>query len=655
MGNEQSAEATENITTLLARVRAEVDSEARSESPLTKERNGEEKTYRLLETLSVPKITRVRFFLDSDKDFTVVVEGGSEEGRFVICVILQDHMKITCNECRVMQAALRFTERGTGLTEKDFRNWASQFEKVGKARVDKNSQGILIMNVRPNPMSHNRFETLPGQIQKTGVAFDNDEDVVVCFATDVEKYVISVTLELEERSFADLQCQATHDALSIAEQGDKMDDSIFLQHCARLQKKYKLVKVTRSNDVMVAYVRPSKLEHRDACVTLRSEFTLPPVTEGDVQWDPATEARVRRQVGSGGSGGNDPNIRRHLVEALIEGLLEGNQPQTSGDTPPAASATSSSSSQGSLPQYDGGRIRAAKLLKESGQANVYKGSMDSRGQTTEVAIKVFHNEDDWRECKQELRTLLSIPPHPNVMEVLDFYEVPKPAFVMRFVNGGDLRDRLDKGRLTLSEAGSLLDGIGEGLRHLHSRNIVHRDMKSPNILLEKVGSTVRPVIIDLALGSSLQGDATHAKTEGIKGTPIWMAPEMITQNEYSAKSDMYAVGIIMWEMLTGKIPFMMIPPVPPLQLIFQIATGLRPEMSALSVAGLSSAQERLMTDLWAEAPNDRPDAELFLARLRSTLPMGSLTTLTANPSRSGNNDNDVAAGLRALLAMMAND
>ena len=98
-----------------------------------------------------------------------------------------------------------------------------------------------------------------------------------------------------------------------------------------------------------------------------------------------------------------------------------------------------------LPVYDNGRIEAKKELKISGQARVYKGVMKEKdGSKKNVAIKVFKKKADWDECKQELMTLLKISGHPNVMEVLDFFEVPMPAFIMQFVASGDLRDYLNK-------------------------------------------------------------------------------------------------------------------------------------------------------------------------------------------------------------------
>ena len=208
---------------------------------------------------------------------------------------------------------------------------------------------------------------------------------------------------------------------------------------------------------------------------------------------------------------------------------------------------------------------------------------------------------------------------PNVMEVLDFFEVPMPAFIMRFVAGGDLRDYLDKkGKFSGKHAVRLLKGIGEGLRHLHSNAIVHRDLKSPNVLLEGKGSEMRPVVIDLGLGKQMDGGGAHEQdgqfqTRGVMGTAGWMAPEMIAKAKWSTKTDMYALGIIMWEVLTGAIPY---PGRNFTEIIMLVhRENGRPNVRLLTKAKVPQAQVDLVRSLWQRDPAKRPSADEFLARL----------------------------------------
>jgi len=269
-----------------------------------------------------------------------------------------------------------------------------------------------------------------------------------------------------------------------------------------------------------------------------------------------------------------------------------------------------------LPVYDNGRIYAKRQLKDSGQAQVYKGVMEGRdGSKQTVAIKVFKRKSDWDDCKQELMTLLKISGHPNVMEVWDFYEVPMPAFVMRFVAGGDLRDYLDKkGKLTGKSATRVLRGIAEGLLHLHSNGIVHRDLKSLNVLLEKKGKSITPVVIDLGLGKAVDpgSDITgEFQTVGYMGTASWMAPEMAAKAKWSTKTDMFALGVIMWEVLTGLMPYpgMGFTEV----LTYVVREGGRPDYAGqMDKAKVSKAHQDLVRNLWHKDPSTRPSAEEFL-------------------------------------------
>ena len=119
------------------------------------------------------------------------------------------------------------------------------------------------------------------------------------------------------------------------------------------------------------------------------------------------------------------------------------------------------------------------------------------------------------------------------MKVLDFYEVPKPCVVMPLIEGYDLRDLLDqRGRLNATDSLSVLRGIGNGLKHLHEHGVVHRDMKSPNVLIEL--PSFRAVLIDLGIGKMTDSSQAQ-KTAGAKGTMFWMAPEMMTDNKWSIK------------------------------------------------------------------------------------------------------------------------
>ncbi len=143
--------------------------------------------------------------------------------------------------------------------------------------------------------------------------------------------------------------------------------------------------------------------------------------------------------------------------------------------------------------------------------------------------------------------------HPNIVTLLESGEDEQLGCyqVMRLVEGESLRQRLEEGPLPPSEAVSLMLQLLEGLAYAHQGDIVHRDIKPDNLLLEPTG---RLVITDF--GVALAPNRTHLTRTGLlPGTPDYMSPEQLGQEEVGPSSDLYAAGIVMYELLTGRTPF----------------------------------------------------------------------------------------------------
>ena len=270
-----------------------------------------------------------------------------------------------------------------------------------------------------------------------------------------------------------------------------------------------------------------------------------------------------------------------------------------------------------LPHYNNGKLYAIKkTVENSGQADVYEGvRVSSDNSRVEVALKIFRNEDDRDDCKVELISLFKASGHANVMEVLDFFEKPKPCMVMRLVRGGDLMDYLKKhGALKVDKDVHVLRGIAMGSEHVHSHGIVHRDMKSPNELLQL--PSMDPVLIDLGIGK-LVGSAT-ARTIEIKGTSLWMAPEMMTDNLSGRKIDIYALGIIMWEIFSGQVTLNEFNFGNIAVFIIQVCTeNKRPSVDVVRrIAGVKPGHVALIQKCWGKDPDSRPTATEFLQVLK---------------------------------------
>ena len=194
-----------------------------------------------------------------------------------------------------------------------------------------------------------------------------------------------------------------------------------------------------------------------------------------------------------------------------------------------------------------------------------------------VAVKVLYGNDDAfvRRFEREAVAIGTLS-HDHILPLYDF-GVQRPWYylVMPFVEGGTLRDYLHKHeRFTLEEAGSFLYQIAAALRHAHDHGVIHRDVKPSNILLRLDGHAY---LVDFGLAKAKISTDTLSHAGAMIGTPEYMAPEQSNNiNDY--RSDIYSLGIILYQMLTGHVPFrgdtpvavtlkhLQTPPTPPRQL-----------------------------------------------------------------------------------------
>ena len=194
-------------------------------------------------------------------------------------------------------------------------------------------------------------------------------------------------------------------------------------------------------------------------------------------------------------------------------------------------------------------------LGRGGMATVYKG-YDPRFER-EVAVKVLppellHADPQFRARFEREAKIIAKLEHPSIVPVYDVGEENnQPYFVMRFMNGGSLSDRIKAGILTVENAARILDQIAPGLDEAHAKGFVHRDLKPSNILFDAKGI---PYISDFGIAKISQGSGTMTGS-GIIGTPAYMAPEQATGDPVDGRADVYALGIILFEMLTGKQPY----------------------------------------------------------------------------------------------------
>jgi serine/threonine protein kinase len=207
----------------------------------------------------------------------------------------------------------------------------------------------------------------------------------------------------------------------------------------------------------------------------------------------------------------------------------------------------------------GGRYALGDLLGRGGMAEVYRARDTVLDR--EVAVKVFRHVESSGPDSEARRTsevhLLASLSHPGLVTVFDAgsgSDSPGDAFaylVMEYVEGTTLRNRLDSGPLPPVEAARIGERLATALAYVHERGIVHRDVKPANILLTTDGT---PKLTDFGVARLL--DSTRLTIEGTTlGTPNYLSPEQVIGSAVSGVSDVYALGLVLLECLTGEVAF----------------------------------------------------------------------------------------------------
>lgn len=205
------------------------------------------------------------------------------------------------------------------------------------------------------------------------------------------------------------------------------------------------------------------------------------------------------------------------------------------------------------------RYKIAKELGRGGMAIVYRAvdTMLDR----KVAVKIILSDSSNKEKSEKLlkrfnreaRVLASLS-HPNIVKVLDYGEYESaPYLVMEFIAGGALKSKIGK-PIPYAEAATLLAPVARALQHAHQQKIVHRDVKPENIL---INDSDQLMLSDFGILKLVDTEESHGLTGTgkIVGTPAYMSPEQIRGREVDGRADMYSLGIVFFEMVTGRKPY----------------------------------------------------------------------------------------------------
>jgi serine/threonine protein kinase len=247
-----------------------------------------------------------------------------------------------------------------------------------------------------------------------------------------------------------------------------------------------------------------------------------------------------------------------------------------------------------------GPYRITRVIGRGRMGIVFEGTADGEDP---VALKVVTTElsqDEvfLRRFRREVEAAQRIT-HPNVVPVLAHGEEGGlPYLVQRLIPGGSLADRIAvRGRLELPYAVELLAAAADGIDALHASGLVHRDIKPANILLE--GDT--PYVSDFGLAKDSQASNLTRPGQAL-GSLDYMSPEQIRGEDVSPATDVYALGCVMWECLTGAPPF---GGRPSMRVLFAHLQEQPPDLSAVRPE-ISPAAARAVTRALEKEPEDRP-------------------------------------------------
>jgi serine/threonine-protein kinase len=255
---------------------------------------------------------------------------------------------------------------------------------------------------------------------------------------------------------------------------------------------------------------------------------------------------------------------------VAEGVAAGISRTSWPAVPPTIGLTQANGAPVDLPR-DFGDFELRAELGRGGMGVVYLARQRSLDRAVGVKMILqgeWASVSDLARFRSEAESAARLD-HPNIVPVYEVGERDgQPYFVMKYVEGTTLAERLAAGPLPPREAAALLAPICDAIHFAHGRGILHRDLKPSNILIDLGG---QPHVTDFGLAKRVTGDSQITRSGAILGTPSYMAPEQAAGNrgQLGPASDVYSLGTILYQMLTGRPPFQAATPVDTLLLVLE--------------------------------------------------------------------------------------
>jgi serine/threonine-protein kinase len=268
------------------------------------------------------------------------------------------------------------------------------------------------------------------------------------------------------------------------------------------------------------------------------------------------------------------------------------------------------------PKQKFNRYEIIEELGIGGMATVYR-AYDPLFER-EVALKVLKRElleeSELRERFERETKIVAKLEHAAIVPVYDVgYDNGQLFYVMRYMTGGSLSERINEGRLDLEQVAYILVRLADALDYAHRKGIVHRDLKPGNILFDEAGNAF---ISDFGIAKFAQA-ATRITHSGIIGTPRYMSPEQARGDETDGRSDLYTLGVLFFEILSGKAPF---EATTPLALAFKHATEPAPDILNINPSLPQGLNEVLKKTLQKDPPDRYQTCAEFANAFLEALP-----------------------------------
>jgi serine/threonine-protein kinase len=290
-----------------------------------------------------------------------------------------------------------------------------------------------------------------------------------------------------------------------------------------------------------------------------------------------------------------------------------------------------------------GRYETRRLLGEGGMGRVYLARQLDLGR--DVVVKVMHEhiaaDAKFRDRFQRETLLMARFHHPGAVTLYDasLSDPLGPCIVMEYVKGLNLEGMLAKnGRMSAPRVGRIVGELCEVLQAAHDEGIIHRDLKPANLMVvEPDTPRERIKVMDFGLAKLVDGEAlrkvTDTNVDFAVGTPGYICPEQVRGEEMDHRGDLYSVGVMMYELLTGRLPFT---GPSSMDILLAHATEHAPSFKELGLSGWVPREvEQLVFDCLAKDPEERPQQARELAERYDTALERAMAKLEARAAAAG--------------------